>query len=78
MIKIINQHEEGIPVKELCKEHGISVATFYNWKGKYAGIDTSQLRKLKEMEVELSRYKQMYAELAHQNYTLKELIEKKS
>ena len=75
-IKILNQHEECVSVKELCKEHDISVATFYNWKAIYAGVDTSQLRKLKEMEVELSRYKQMYAELAHQNYALKEQIEK--
>ncbi|MEM0932140.1 MAG: IS3 family transposase [Bacteroidota bacterium] len=77
VVKILKQHEAGISVKELCKEHGISAATFYNWKGKYGGMDASQLKKLKEMESELSRYKQMYAELAHQNYALKDLIEKK-
>ena len=59
------------------KNSVISAATFYNWKGKYGGMDSSQLKKLKEMEAELSRYKQMYAELAHQNYALKDLIEKK-
>lgn len=77
VVKILRQHEAGIPIKELCKEHGISAATFYNWKGKYGGMDASQLKRLKEMEAELSRYKQMYAELAHQNYALKDLIEKK-
>ncbi|MFH6601880.1 transposase [Maribacter algicola] len=65
-------------MKELCKEHGISAATFYNWKGKYGGMDASQLKKLKEMEGELSRYKQMYTELAHQNNALKDLIKKSS
>ena len=74
MVKILKQHEAGILVTELCKEHGITAATFYNWKGKYRGMDASQLKKLKEMEAELSRYKQMYAELAHQNYALKDLI----
>ncbi len=77
IVKVLKQHESGVSVKELCKEHGVSAATFYNWKSKYGGMDTSQLKKLKEMESELSRYKQMYAELAHQNYALKDLIEKK-
>ena len=75
VVKILKHHETGVCVKELCKEHGISAATFYNWKGKYGGIDASRLKKLKEMEAELSRYKQMYAEFAHQNYALKDLIE---
>ena len=77
VVKILKQHEAGVPVTELCKEYGISAATFYNWKGKYGGMDASQLKKLKEMESELTRHKQMYAELAHQNYALKDLIEKK-
>ena len=77
IVKILKQHESGVSVKELCKEYGVSAATFYNWKSKYGGMDTSQLKKLKEMEAELARYKQMYAELAHQNYALKDLIEKK-
>ena len=77
IVKILKQHESGVSVKELCKEYGVSAATFYNWKSKFGGMDTSQLKKLKEMEAELTRYKQMYAELAHQNYALKDLIEKK-
>jgi len=77
IVKVLKHHESGVSVKELCKEYGVSAATFYNWKSKYGGMDASQLKKLKEMEAELSRYKQMYAELAHQNYALKDLIEKK-
>ncbi len=77
IVKVLKQHESGVSVKELCKEYGVSAATFYNWKGKYGGMDAAQLKRLKEMEAELSRYKQMYAELAHQNYALKDLIEKK-
>ena len=77
IVKVLKQHESGVSVKELCKEYGVSAATFYNWKSKYGGMDAPQLKKLQEMESELSRYKQMYAELAHQNYALKDLIEKK-
>ena len=73
----MKQHESGVSVRELCKEYGVSAATFYNWKSKYGGMEASQFKRLKEMEVELSRYKQMYAELAHQNYALKDWIEKK-
>lgn len=75
IVKFLKQH--GVPVKELCKEYGVSPAIFYNWKSKYGGMAASQLKKLKEMEAEFSRYKQMYAELAHQHYALKDLIEKK-
>ncbi len=77
IVKILKQHESGVSVRELCKEYGVSADTFYNWKSKYGGMEASQLKRLKEMEVELSRYKQMYAELAHQNYALKDWIEKK-
>lgn len=77
IVKVLKQHESGVSVKELCKEYGVSAATFYNWKSKYGGMDAPQLKRLQEMESELSRYKQMYAELAHQNYALKDLIEKK-
>ncbi len=77
VVSILKQHEGGVSVTELCKEPGISAATFYNRKGKYPDMDASQLKKLKEMESELSLYKQMYAELPHQNYALKDLIEKK-
>ncbi len=77
IIKILNEQENGRKLIEVCREHGISQATFYNWKSKYGGMDVHQLKKVKELEAELSQYKKMYAELAHQNYALKDVIEKK-
>jgi len=77
IIKILNEQEKGRKLADLCREHGISQATFYNWKSKYGGMDASQLKRVKELETELSRYKRMYAELAHDNYILKDVIEKK-
>ena len=64
-------------MKDICRQHGISDATYYNWKSKYGGMQASDLKRLKETEAELSQYKKMYAELACENYALKDLIEKK-
>jgi putative transposase len=77
IIKILKEQESGMKVKEICRKYEISDATFYNWKSKYGGMSASQLKQLKQMEAELSQYKRMYAELAHENYALKNLIEKK-
>ncbi len=77
IVSILKEADAGAKVKELCRKHGISDATYYNWKAKYGGMSTSDLRRLKETEAELSQYKKMYAELAHENYALKDLIEKK-
>ncbi len=77
IVGILNEAEAGTPVKELCRKHGISSPTYYKWKARYGGLDVSQLKRLKEVEGELAQYKKMYAELAHENYALKELIEKK-
>lgn len=77
IISILKEADAGLPLKELLRKHGISSATYYNWKAKYGGLDASQLKRLKELESELGQYKRMYAELAHENYALKDLIEKK-
>ena len=77
IIKILKEQESGLKVKEICRKYEISDATFYNWKSKYGGMDINQLKQLKQMQAELSQYKRMYAELAHENYALKNLIEKK-
>ena len=77
IVSILKQQEAGKPVKELCREHGISDATFYNWKSKYGGLETSDVKKLKELEEENSRLKKMYAELAMDNRILKDLFTKK-
>ena len=77
IVNILKQADAGLKVKEICRQYGISDATYYNWKSKYGGISASELKRLKETEAELSQYKKMYAELAHENYALKDLIEKK-
>ena len=77
IVSILKEADAGTKVKEICRRHGISDATYYNWKGKYGGMSASELKRLKEMEGELSQYKRMYAELARENYALKDLIEKK-
>jgi putative transposase len=77
IVAILNEGEAGIPVKDVCRKHGISSATYYKWKSKYGGLDASDLKRLKELESELAQYKRMYAELAHENYALKDVISKK-
>ena len=77
IVSILKEADAGAKVKDVCRRHGISDATYYNWKSKYGGMSASELEKLKETEAELSQYKRMYAELAHENYALKDLIEKK-
>ena len=77
IVAILKQGDAGIKVKDLCREHGISEATYYNWKAKYGGLEASDLKRLKETESELSQLKRMYADLALENRALKDLIEKK-
>jgi putative transposase len=77
IVTILKQADAGLKVKDLCREHGISEATYYNWKAKYGGLDASDLKRLKEIEGELSKLKRMYADLALENRALKDLIEKK-
>ncbi len=77
IITILKQADGGIKAKDLCREHGISDATFYNWKAKYGGLEASDLKRFKEVESELTKLKRMYADLALENRALKDLIEKK-
>lgn len=77
IIQILKQQESGVKVTDICRQHGISQATYFKWKSKYGGMELNQLKKLKELEAELSQYKKMYAELAFQNTVLKDVIEKK-
>ncbi|RMF48255.1 MAG: IS3 family transposase [Anaerolineae bacterium] len=62
IIRILKQAEAGTPVPELCREHGMSSATFYKWRAKYGGMDVSMMKRLKELEEENARLKKMYAE----------------
>jgi len=77
IINILKQQESGRTVQEICREYGISQATFFNWKSKYGGMNASQLKRLKELEEENTRLKKMYADMSLQNHALKDLIEKK-
>ncbi len=77
IITILKQRESGLKVKDLCREHGVSDATYYNWKAKYGGLEASDLKRLKEVESECTKLKRMYADLALENRALKDLIEKK-
>ena len=77
IVSILKEVEAGCKVNEVCRTHGISPATYYQWKSRYGGMAPSQLKHLKKLESELSQYKRMYAELAHENYALKDVIAKK-
>ncbi len=77
IIKILSEQNFGKTFNEICRDHGISQPTFYNWKSKYGGLDVQQLTKMKEMEKELSQYKKIVAELTLENVVMKDVISKK-
>ena len=62
ILSILKQAENGIPVTQLCREHGMSSATFYKWRAKYGGMDASMMARMKELERENAMLKRMYAE----------------
>jgi putative transposase len=77
ILAILRQAEGGVPVAELCHEHGMSNASFYKWRAKYGGMDASMVSQMKAMEEENRRLKRMYADLSMQNDLLKEALGKK-
>lgn len=77
IVKVVNQLEGDVSADLICREYGISRATLYNWRSKYSGIDLSHIKRLKELEEENRRLKQMYADLALDNKIIKDVIEKK-
>ena len=77
IIGILKQQEAGMKTGDICREHGISQATFYNWKSKYGGMEASDVRRLRDLEQENARLKRMYAELSLDHQILKDIIEKK-
>ena len=74
---ILRQADSGVPVSSLCREHGMSNASFYKWRAKFGGMDTSMISELKAMAEENRRLKRMYAEMSMQNDLLKEALGKK-
>ena len=77
ILGILKQAESGIPVSELCREHGMSSASFYKWRAKYGGLDASMISQMKAMDDENRRLKKMFAELSMQNELLKKALGKK-
>lgn len=77
ILSILKQAETGTPVPELCREHGMSSATFYKWRAKYGGMDASMMARLKELEEENRRVKKMYAEERLKAEIIQEAMAKK-
>jgi putative transposase len=77
IIAVLKQAENGSPVPELCREHGISSATFYKWRSKYGGMDASLMSRVKELEEENRRLKKMYAEERLKAEIVQEALQKK-
>ena len=77
IVAILKEADAGMRVEELCRKHGISSASYYNWKKKYGGMDASEIKRLKELEEENAKLKRMYADMALENTALKDLITKK-
>lgn len=77
IIKALKEEETGRAVSDICRELGIHKQTFYNWKKKYAGMNGDQLKRLKELEDENRRLKQMYADVSLDNKLLKDVLSKK-
>jgi putative transposase len=77
IIAVLKEAEAGAKTKELCRRHGISEPTFYNWKAKYAGMTVSEARRLKELEAENSRLKRLLADAELDKAALKDLLGRK-
>ena len=73
----LKKQEAGISTREICRELGVTEATFYNWKAKYGGMELSDVKKMKSPEEENARFKKMYADLVIDNQILKDLFTKK-
>ena len=77
MVAILQEADAGMKVADVCRKHGISQPTYYDWKSKYGGMSVSELKRVKELEADHAKLKRMYADLAMENHALRELIEKK-
>jgi len=77
ILSILKQNESGISVSDLCREHGMSSASFYKWRAKFGGMDASMMKRMKELEAENTRLKKMYAEEKLKAEIAREAIEKK-
>ena len=77
IIGVLKEHEAGMKTADLCRKHGISEATFYNWKSKYGGLDVSEAKRLRALEGENAKLKRLLADAMLDNAALKDLLTKK-
>jgi putative transposase len=77
ILAVLKEGEAGVPVAHIMRKHGISQATYYNWKSKYGGASAAELKRLKELEAENAKLKRMYADLALENAAIKEVLTRK-
>ena len=77
IVAILAEGESGLAVGDVCRKHGISNATYYQWKSKYAGVSANELKRIKDLEAENGKLKRMYAELALENTAIKDVLSRK-
>lgn len=77
IIGVLKEHEVGAKTSDLCRKHGISQQTFYNWKSKYGGMNVSEARRLRDLEAENGKLKKLLADAMLDNSALKDLLSKK-
>ena len=77
IVSILKEGEAGVGIAELARKHGISRATYFNWRSKYSGVTVSELKRMKELEAENAKLKRMYAEPALENAAIKDVLSRK-
>ena len=77
IVAILAEGESGLAVGDICRKHGISNATYYQWKSKYAGVSANELKRIKDLEAENGKLKRMYAELALENTAIRDVLSRK-
>ncbi len=77
IVWILAEGESGLAVGDVCRKHGISNATYYQWKSKYAGVSANELKRIKDLEAENGKLKRMYAELALENTAIRDVLSRK-
>lgn len=77
IVSVLKEGEAGVGISELTRKHGISRATYFNWRSKYSGVTVSELKRMKELEAENAKLKRLYADLALENAALKDVISRK-
>jgi len=77
IVAVLKEGEAGMPLAELTRTHGISRATYFNWRSKYGGVTVNELKRMRELEAENAKLKRMYAELALENAAIKDVLSRK-